>query len=208
VAFTSFGTVEAVVRRYGIREAAEEFVAPGPHPPARDHYLADMREVLETSAFQRSEAFTREAVVFPTLREVWRHYTAHLSLFSHEPVAADADLRGELDYMVCRRSRHGPFTPDQPILLVGEAKKDDLDAGWALALAGMLLAARRLAPAPLLYGLAVSRSAWEFGRLSDDSFTRDPRTYGLSDVPGLIAALHFVFAACRDQVLAMPPAAA
>lgn len=209
MAFTSFGTLEAVLRRYSIREATEEFVRPVPHPPARESYLADMRATLATVGFGRSEGFTREAIVYPTLREVWWHYTDHLSLFSHEPVAADADLRGELDYLVCRRSPLSPFIPDQPILLVGEAKKDDLDSGWAQALAGML-AARLLAPAPtpVLYGVVATRTAWQVGRLTGDLLTSDPRSFTLADPAGLFNALHFVFAACRDQVLAQPPAAA
>lgn len=209
MAFTSFGTLEAVLRRYDIRERRQEFVVPAPYPPPRDHYLSELQYTLANVPFQRSEGFTREAVIFPALKEVWRHYSDHLSLFSHEPVAADAELRGELDYMVCRRSPLSAFIPDQPILLVGEAKKDDLDSGWAQALAGML-AARRLAPAPapVLYGVAATRSVWQVGRLTDDLFTCDPRSFTLTDPGELFNALHFVFAACRDQVLAQPPAAA
>lgn len=209
MAFSAFSTLDQVLVRYGLRQVRSEFVEAVPHPPASTYYRDELRFSFEALSPQRSEAFAGEAFIFPTLKEVWRHYREHLSFFSHEAVEADAELRGELDYMVCRRSRHGPFTPDQPILLVGEAKRDDIQKGWAQALVGMM-AARRLAPqpAPVLYGLSTTGASWSFGKLEDDLFTQDPRSFDILRVDDLLAALHYVFSACRDQVLAMPPAAA
>lgn len=206
MAFSAFTTLDDVLRKYHIRQVRAEFVRPVPHPPPPDHFLADIRFTMATVPFQRSEEFACEALIYPILREVWKHYLDHLTLFSHEPVEADSDLRGALDYLVCKRSPLGPFTPDLPVLLVGEAKRDDIQKGWAQALAGMI-AARKLDPATedrTLYGLSTTGHVWAFGKLEGDVFTQDPGTFDVKNPDDLLGALHFVFAACRDQVLAAP----
>ncbi len=205
MAFSAFTSLDDVLRKYQIRHRKVSFVGTGPFPPPSDHYLAELRYTLASVPYQRSEAFACEALIYPTLREVWRHYAEELSFFSHETVHADADLRGELDYMVCRRSPLSPFIPDQPILLVGEAKRDDMQKGWAQALAGMM-AARRMAPppGPVLYGLSTTGVVWSFGRLDGNDFTEDLQGFSTTKPDELFAALHFVFAACRDQLAANP----
>lgn len=208
MAFSAFTSLDDVLRKYQIRQVREEVVRLGSSPPPTEHYLAELRYTLSAVPFQRSEEFACEALIYPTLREVCKHYADHLTLFSHEPVEADAELRGALDYLVCKRSPFGPFTPDLPVLLVGEAKRDDLQKGWAQALAGMI-AARRLDPTAegrVLYGLSTTGSAWAFGRLEGDVFTQDPTAFNVKHPDELFGALHFVFAACRDQVQANPAA--
>lgn len=209
MAFAQFTSIDQVLRRYDLTLVKGEFVRPPTaFPPPSPYVLDELAYTLAHVPFQRSEVLAGEAVIYPILRDVWKHYADHLTLFSHEPVEADEVLRGELDYFVCRRSRHGQFTPDEPILLVGEAKRDDPSRGWAQALAGMM-AARLLDPAGgrVLYGLATTGRAWSFGRLDGNLFTEDPRSYSVTEPHDLYAALHFVFAACRD-ILLQPPAAA
>ncbi len=205
MAFSAFTSLDDVLRKYQIRHRKQTFVGTGPFPPPSEYYLSEIKFSFDAQAFQRSEAFACEALIYPTLREAWRHYREQLSFFSHETVHADDDLRGELDYMVCRRSPLSPYLPDQPILLVGEAKRDDMQKGWAQALAGMM-AARRMAPppGPVLYGLSTTGVMWSFGKLDGNDFTEDPEGFSVTRPDELFGALHFVFAACRDQLAANP----
>ncbi len=101
----------------------------------------------------------------------------------------------------------GPLVPGKPLLLVGEAKRSDLDAGWGQALAGML-AARKLDgdSEQVFHDISTTGRVWAFGRLVGNTFTEDPRPFGVDDSGQLAGALHFVFAACRDQLSTLPPA--
>jgi hypothetical protein len=56
----------------------------------------------------------------------------------------------------------------------------------------------------VFHGISTTGRVWAFGRLVGTTFTEDPRPFGVDDVAQLAGALHFVFAACRDQVLAAP----
>ncbi len=208
MAFTSFTSVDQLLEKYGLTQRREPFVSPLAGVSLSPSTRADLTLDINTYPFDRSEIAARETLIFPVLRDVWRHYREHLTMLSGEPLIGDADLRGELDYIVCRRSPHGPYTPDQPFLLVGEAKRDDSTVGWNQALGGMLAAQLHGGPAFIYYGLATTGTVWRFGKLADTTFTLDPFPYTLSDLDRLAGALHFVFAACRDQVLLKPPAAA
>ena len=203
MAFSAFGSLEDVLTKYGISYRRQPFVVPAAGPPFSDGYLFELAYTLESVPFQRSEGFVCEALIYPTLRDISKQYREHLTLLSHEAVAADADLRGELDYVVTKRSPLGPLVPGKPYLLVGEAKRSDLDAGWGQALAGML-AARKLDGNSdrVFHGISTTGRVWAFGRLDGTTFTEDPRPFGVDDVTQLAGALHFAFAACRDQLTA------
>ena len=207
MAFANFTDMDELLRKYGLTERREVFV----QPVTGAAFSAATRElvtsVLADYPFERSEVAAREALIFPLLYDVSRHYRDHLTMLSGEPLEADDDLRGELDYMVCRRSPRGPLAPGQPVLLVGEAKRDDKSVGWGQALGGMLAAQKLGGSGMTYYGLATTGSVWRFGRLSGTDFVRDPFPRASSDLDGLAGALHFVFSACRDQVLSQPPVA-
>ena len=207
MAFSAFGTLEDVVTKYGIGYRREAFVTPAAGPPFTDSYLSELAYTLESVPFQRSEGFVCEALIYPTLRDISKHYRDHLTLLSHEAVAADAELRGELDYVVTARSPLGPLVPGKPLLLVGEAKRSDLDAGWGQALAGMIAARKLDGDTPrTFHGISTTGRVWGFGRLIGGTFTEDPRPFGVDDPARLAAALHFMFTACRDQLLTPTPA--
>ncbi|MGL6096078.1 MAG: hypothetical protein ACRC7O_09815 [Fimbriiglobus sp.] len=205
MAFASFKSLDDVLRRYSVREERAEFVRPTVGPAPSDYFLSELRFTLAAVPYRRSEMAACETLIYPVLREVWRHYTDQLSLFSHEPIPADDDPRGETDYLVTARSPLSAFIPDRPILLVGEAKRDDFQKGWAQALAGMVAASRLDGPpGRTIYGLSTTGAVWSFGNLTGGVFTNDPRLFPVQRTDELFAALHFVFAACRDQVLAAP----
>ena len=202
MAFASFTSIDELAKKYGITFRRERFVVPLAGVTGGPGYLEELELTLSEVPFQRSESFTCEALIYPTLREVWKVFRASLTLLSHEPLAADADLRGEVDYLVCRRSPLGPLISDLPILLVGEAKKDETTAGWNQALGGMI-AARKLDgdSGRTFFGLTTNGLAWTFGKLEGATFTLDPQVFGVRDTTELLGALHFMLTACRDQLI-------
>jgi len=198
--FANYQSVADVARPFQIHFRRENFVIPLP-APLSDYFRSELDFTLREVPFDDSESAACETLIYPCLREVWRAYLEALTLWSHQPITYDADLSGVPDYLVARRSPLGPLILDQPYLLVVEAKKDDFTRGWGQCVAAML-AAQKLndLPEQTIYGITTNGQVWQFGQLHADVFTKDPRSFTLEDVDNLGAALHFVFAQCRDQV--------
>jgi hypothetical protein len=205
--FVNYQSAADVARAYHITFQREPFVGEV-RIPLSDTFLSDLAFTLREIPFTHSEAAVSETLIFPMLRDVWRHYYDTLTLWSHQPIAYDTDLSGIPDYLVARRSPLGPFVLDQPYLLIMEAKRDDFERGWGQCLAAMV-ASQKLnnLPQQTIYGITTNGRAWEFGQLQNDQFTHDPRPFSLQNLDALAAALHFVFSTCRDQVMRLPAAA-
>lgn len=206
--FTSYESVADVGRAHRIQARREAFVAPLPLPLS-DYFRSELDITLNLVPFDGSEYAACETLVYPLLREAWRPFRSALSVWSHPTISYDTDLCGTPDYVVSRTSQFGPFFMAMPFLLVVEAKKDDFVRGWGQCLAAMV-AVQKLnnVPDQTLFGVSTNGRGWEFGRLHASEFTQEPRTYSLSDLDGLAAALHFVFSQCREQAARVLPGVA
>jgi hypothetical protein len=206
--FTSYATIGDVAHAHNIQCRREAFIKPEP-APFSEYFRSELDITLHLVPFDGSEYAACETLIYPLLREAWRPFQNALSIWSHPTISYDADLCGTPDYVVSRTSQFGPFLMDMPYLLVVEAKKDDFVRGWGQCLAAML-AAQRLnnIPDQTLFGVSTNGRGWEFGKLRGSVFTQEPRTHSLSDLDGLAAALHFVFAECRDQAARILPGVA
>lgn len=206
MAFGSYTTVDLVVKKHKLRLINGQVVEPAADaPPFSAAFRAELDFTTRELPVGRSEIGSGELILFPILKEVWRVYIPHLSLFTHEPLEYDADLTGVPDYFVCKRSVYGATIPEVPYLLVMEAKLDDFEKAWGQCLAAML-AAQKLnqAPEQPVYGMTTNGKAWEFGTLLGHDFTRDPDPVALRNLDTLSQMLHAVFRACRDMALAHP----
>ena len=210
MAFSSYGSIDAVVKKYHLRYAESRVVVPAADaPPFSQAFRDELEFTLRELPVGRSEIGSGEVILFPILKEVWRVYLPDLSLFPHEPLAYDADLSGIPDYFVCKPSEWGPKIPGPPYLLVVEAKLDDFEKAWGQCLAAML-AAQKLNAAPdrPVYGMTTNGTTWQAGVLLGAQFTRDPGAVALNTLDTLAQYLHAVFRACRDVAVAHTPAAA
>lgn len=204
MAFTDYKCVDDVVKKYKLHLVQASVVKLAADAPLfSDYFLNELQFSLQRLPIGRSEIGAGEIVLFPILREVWKPYADQLSLFTHEPVEYDDDLKGTPDYFVCRRSEYGQTIPEIPLLLVVEAKLDDFEKAWGQCLAAML-AAQKLNRTPDLpiYGLTTNSKSWEFGMLLGAEFTCDPNPISLHNLDTLRQALHAIFRDCRGMALA------
>ena len=196
--FNTYQSASDVAHRHRLTWRREKLVGEAPFALSL-HLREELAFSMESRAYDRSETGACETLIFPLLREVWRPYHRDLSLWSHEPIVYDDDLCGVPDYLVSRRSPLGPFVPDQPFLLVVEAKRDDYFKGWGQCLAAMRGAQKLAAdPALVFYGASTNGRSWEFGRLQGDEFVQDRRQFSVQDLDGLAAALRDVVLRYRD----------
>jgi hypothetical protein len=163
----------------------------------------DLTWALENFYVRASEASICEFIIAPLLREVWKPHSDVLQLWSHVAFGPGEELQRTPDYFFSRRSPLGMVNDQPPFVLVVEAKKDDFDAGWGQCLAAMF-AAQQLngMPPRTIYGSVSTGEFWQFGKLHDRDFTREFRSFVLSDLPGLFAAWNYVFIQAKEQALA------
>lgn len=207
MAFTDYKCIDDVLKKHKLRLVADTVVVPAADaPPFDDYFLREINLSLHyLNPGRSSEIRSGEILLFPILREVWKTYRENLSLFTHEELEYDDDLRGHPDYFVCRVTEYGRI-PDVPYLLVVEAKLDDFDKAWGQCLAAML-ASQRLNQAPDLpvYGIATNGKSWETGVLLGREFTWDQRGVAVGNMDSLGQTLHAVFRAVNAQAVAHVP---
>jgi hypothetical protein len=203
MAFADYKSIDRVVKKHKLRMTQGTAIIPAAEaPPFSEYFHSELEFSLRRLPVGRSEAGSGEILLFPLLREVWKTYADNLSLFTHESLEFDDDLKGIPDYFVCRASEYGPTIPEVPYLLVVEAKLDDFEKAWGQCLAAMLAAQKLNAtPEHPVYGIATNSKTWEFGVLLGHDFTYDLNPIALHNLDSLHQALHGVFRACLDLSL-------
>jgi hypothetical protein len=202
MAFGDFKSPGEVARTYRIRVLLESFIEPIPLAVS-EAFRRELDFALHHIDVRASEAAVCEFLIAPVLKEVWRHYTDTLLLWSHVPFGATAPLMGTPDYLF---SRCGPLgvIQEEPYLLLVEAKKDDFEAGWGQCLAAMLAAQKlNVSSNVVVYGCVSNGDLWQFGKLEGQTFTQEISGIALKDLSALFAALNYVFARASEQARAV-----
>jgi hypothetical protein len=198
MAFGAYKSIEELAKKYQITVAVDSFVEPLPIAIA-DYFQQELAYVLKHLDVKMSEAAISEFLIAPILKEIWKHYDQVLLLWSHVALKVGEEFEGFPDYLFTKRTPLG-LVRDKPYLLVVEAKKDDFEGGWGQCLAAMLAAQIINGDMPIsLQGMVSNGEVWQFGQLRGHDFVRDPRSFTISDLPVLFAALHAVFETAKQQ---------
>ncbi len=200
MAFDSFKSIGEVATEYQIKLFESPFIQPIAleiNPFFREQLAFHLAEF----SFRESESAVCEMVIFPILAEVYRHHRHKFVLWSHKTLRYDDRLTGIPDYILSKRSPLSKLVWDKPYFVAVEAKKDDFVKGWGQCLAQML-AMQKLneKPQQSVYGIVSNGQSWEFGVLTEDAFTQDPKAYPLSDLDDLMSALNFLFQSCEELI--------
>ncbi len=204
MAFSDFKTLTEVQERFGIRDSEIDFVKVDKllNPP--EHFLQELAFTRQHLNVFRSESARCEAIIYPILLQNYKAYADSYMLWIREPLVYDAILSGTPDYFIATRSALGKNVVGTPLVIVVEAKKNDFEVGWGQCLAE-LIAAQKINAQNIeehaafpVYGIVTDGTTWQFGRLVDDSFTRNITPFGLGDLPRLFGAIDAVFKAVQN----------
>ncbi|MEM8805712.1 MAG: hypothetical protein AAGF01_06770 [Cyanobacteria bacterium P01_G01_bin.38] len=77
-----------------------------------------------------SEAARREIVVFPIIREVYKHYYDKVSFWVQKTLVYSEKLSGTPDYLISKKSDLSKTRLERPLLVVVEAQKNDFEQRW------------------------------------------------------------------------------
>ena len=140
-----------------------------------------------------SEKARSEGIINPVLLEVKRQLGGQVGVFSGEEFNVDiaADLNGFCDFLVSRSSEQ--LYIKAPVVMLVEAKKEDLKPALGQCLAEMVAAQRfnlsKRQVVETIYGVVTSGTVWRFLQLTGNMVSIDLTDYPLLPVDNVLGVL-------------------
>jgi hypothetical protein len=169
MSFSQF-TLKSVKERLGIQVVEDQqlFVDVTPEPVS--DWLKKNLELLSPVALAvNTEKSRSEGIIAPILAEVREQRNRQISLFSGTSWSVDSQLglEGISDFLICGTAELYYLTA--PLMVVVEAKKEDIIGGLGPCLASMYAAKlfnqKENYDVPLQYGCVTSGENWKFLKL-------------------------------------------
>ena len=160
------------------------FVAP-------DSLLKELlAENLPLALAQGNEKARSEWIINPILTGVRRLANSQVSVFSGREFNVDParDLTGYVDFLIARSPRL--LVLESPIIMMVEAKPENLNAGLGQCAAEMVAAQifnQQLYK--VIYGCVTNGELWKFLKLEKTDLTIDLEAYGLEPIERLLGIL-------------------
>ncbi len=195
MAFTDFKSIAQVQEPFNITYVEADYIQYDDIEPSS--------AFLEEFAFSRrhidvfaSEEARCENLIYPILRDVYKNYVEHLSLWSHRAISCDSLLTGTPDYIVSTKSPLGKTVFGTPIIIVVEAKRNDFIEGWGQCLVE-LIAVQKINGDGVqpVYGIVTDGEFWQFGKLTGELFTRNETVLAISELNRVFGAIGYLMRA-------------
>jgi hypothetical protein len=193
MSFSDYKNISQVQAEFRIKYQEENFILPQQyHVP--DLFIEEFEFNQQNLDVFSSKASRCEIIIFPILREIYKKYHQQISLWVQKPITYNDKLAGTPDYIVSKKSELGKTFLESPLLIVAEAKRNDFEQGWGQCLAE-LVAAQNINTAPEwpVYGIVTDGRWWEFGKLTEQVFTKNIAGFTIDELTELFGALDFVF---------------
>ena len=200
MAFSSYKDIGSVLQEFQITYTQANFMSEIEFSIS-DYFREDLETIMQDGVPNASEFSICENLIYPVLKEVWKHYRSNFVLWGHKSLTYDENLAGFPEYILAKRSPLGKVVFDKPYFLLVEAKQDKFDEGWAQCLAEMI-AAQRLNDElqVIIFGIVSNGDRWQFGKLEANSFTFNKTFYTIQELDKLFAAVNYVFQQCQLQL--------
>ena len=159
----------------------------------REHFLAELEERVQLATSIGTEKARSELIVTGILFELREHLDRRISFFSGIDFNVDDDkgLTGVCDFLVSL----SPILSflEAPIIILVEAKKEDLTAGFGQCVAEMLAAqhfnAEKGNEIPCIYGSITSGTDWRFLKLEGKKLHIDRVVYHITQCDKVLGIL-------------------
>ncbi|MFN6069409.1 MAG: hypothetical protein ACK45T_20070, partial [Pseudanabaena sp.] len=83
MAFGSYKTIGAVVKEFQITYTESDFVKPLSFQVS-DYFREDLKLMMSEGVVDNSELAICENLIYPLLKEIWKHYRSKFLLWSHQ----------------------------------------------------------------------------------------------------------------------------
>lgn len=195
-----------VIAQFGLTYSTTGDLFAGVRPLAPSPQLVGMlATTARLATINNNEKSRSEWIIALLLADFWGRFQDQMGLYSGVEFQPDpeAGLSGFLDFAFSRGPQQPVITP--PVLLVFEAKKENIIEGLGQCVAGLVGAQRfnrnHGVEEPHLYGCVTTGTAWRFLRLSGTALTAGLTEYTFDQLDRLLG----IFAAIMGP---LPVAAA
>ncbi len=205
MSFDTYKNIGEVLKDYRITSIEANYIVET-EIAIREAFQEELEFCLREFAFAESEYAICETIIFPILKEVYRDYRDKFTLWSHKTIAYDEKLSGVPDYILAKRSPLGKEIFENPFFVAIEAKKDDFIKGWGQCLAEMVAIQKingELAQ-QTIFGIVSNGQFWQFGKLKGNIFTKEFKSYTISELERVLAAVNYIFGQCELELNIFP----
>nr|VFK22181.1 MAG: hypothetical protein BECKMB1821G_GA0114241_100183 [Candidatus Kentron sp. MB]VFK32590.1 MAG: hypothetical protein BECKMB1821I_GA0114274_10353 [Candidatus Kentron sp. MB]VFK75984.1 MAG: hypothetical protein BECKMB1821H_GA0114242_10382 [Candidatus Kentron sp. MB] len=186
-------TIEALEEKFGIEITDDHDLFPNATPVEIPQLLTRLLErFVPLATTINTEKARGEFIIAPILAE-FTLGIQKLALFSgiDVPVDQGQGLTGRCDYILSRSATQ--LTLGAPILVIVEAKNENIIAGIPQCIAGMLAAhifnKRKHTPTETVYGIVTTGSLWRFLKLTSNKAHVDSVEYSLGQLDEIMGIL-------------------
>ena len=199
MALGDYKNIAQVQKEFGVKYEETNFIPAAEMEPS-PIFQSEFAFTLENFDVYTSEAARTEAIIFPILRELYKSYYDHLSLWIQAPLAYNDKLKGTPDYLLATKSPLGKTVLETPLVAIVEAKKNDFEQGWGQCLAE-LVAAQKLNQdeTAVVYGIVTDGKLWEVGKLAQTTFIKNGESFTVDHLARLFGVLNFIFQAAATN---------
>ncbi|HEX4611084.1 MAG TPA: hypothetical protein VH092_23035, partial [Urbifossiella sp.] len=197
--FMAYGdfTLKDVVTKFGLTtvERVDLFEAV-PEVQPSERLVGLLHDFRPIALAIHTEKARSEYLTAPVLGELRLALHPAISLFSGNefPVDPARGLNGYCDFILSRGREQQYITA--PVMVVVEAKNDNLKNGLGQCAAGMVAARvfneREGSPVQAIHGAVTTGMNWRFLRLIGDNLFLDGQEYHLNELPKLLGILHHI----------------
>ena len=159
----------------------------------QDRFMVELAEKVELAISSGTEKARSELIVTDVLFELRKHFNRRISFFSGIEFSVDVDqgLTGVCDFLVSL----SPILSflEAPVIILVEAKRENLTTGFGQCAAEMLAAQRfnteKENAIPCIYGATTSGTEWRFLKLEGARLHIDRAVYPIAQCDKILGIL-------------------
>ena len=184
MAYSDF-TLQKLKKEFGLQVDEQPNLFASVEPVVSSDLLnTTLQETVPLAIAINTEKARSEMIITPVLLEVRRRVNGQISLFSGTEFNVDDEkgLVGYCDYILSRSKEQ--LTINAPVMLITEAKNENIKAGLGQCIAGMIAAQyfnqREGQSIDTIYGAVTTGEIWKFLKLAEMTAAIDLTDYYIS----------------------------
>jgi hypothetical protein len=184
MAYSDF-TLQKLKKEFGLQIDEQPNLFASVEPVVSSDLLnTTLQETVPLAIAINTEKARSEMIITPVLLEVRRRVNGKISLFSGTEFNVDDEkgLVGYCDYILSRSKEQ--LTINAPVMLITEAKNENIKAGLGQCIAGMIAAQyfnqREGQSIDIIYGAVTTGEIWKFLKLAEMTAAIDLTDYYIS----------------------------
>jgi len=193
VAYADF-TLSGLTKQFDLTvEERTDLYPDVPEVALREPFRSQLEKTVPLALKVATEKARSEFIIAPILAELWLLAEQQVGLFSGVDFTIDPaqGLAGVCDYVITRSPEQ--YFIKAPVLMLVEAKNEDMKRGYAQCIAEMLGAQmfneREGIPGDRIYGVVTTGNIWKFLDLHGKTARIDARDYYIERLEKILGIL-------------------